>query len=403
MQNCRACGGKIESFFTLGQMPLVNSFLSRSELKKEKKFELTVAFCSRCFLVQLNKTIPPRELFRDYIYFSSTSQTIVDHSKKTAEYLVKKLHLSSNSLVLEVASNDGVLLQFFKKIGIKILGVDPAENIAKVANEKGIETIPDFFSFKFAKKLVSSRNIQADLVYGANVFAHVPAVVDFLKGVKTVLKKDGTAVFEFPYLKGLLENKFDTIYHEHVFYYSLIALQNLVKRVGLEVYDVEFVNMQGGSLRIYISHEDIFPITEAVKSLRHKELKEGFSKIETYKAMNTRVRKLKKELIELLQEITSKNKTVVAYGAPAKGIILLNYFDIKQFLSYIVDKAVAKQNLYTPGAHMLVYPPERILKEKPDYLLILCWNIADEVIPQYKDFKEAGGKFIIPIPKIKIV
>lgn len=403
MQNCRSCGNRIESFFTLGQMPLVNSFLTKNELKKEKKYELTVAFCTQCFLVQLNKTIPPQELFRDYIYFSSTSKTIVDHSKKTAEYLVKKLHLTSNSLVLEVASNDGVLLQFFKNLGIKILGVDPAENIAKVANEKGIETIPDFFNYSFAKKLVSSRNIQADLVYGANVFAHVPEIVDFVKGVKTILKQKGTAVFEFPYLLGLLENKFDTIYHEHVFYYSLIALENLFRQVGLEVYDVEIVNMQGGSLRIFVSHTSSFPITEAVLSLREKEKNEKFDKLETYQAMDRRVNKLKEDLTILLQDLKSKNKTIVAYGAPAKGIILLNYFEIKKYLSYIVDKAKEKQNLYTPGAHMLVYSPEKIMKDKPDYLLILCWNIADEVIPQYKDFQQNGGKFIIPVPEIKII
>ncbi len=403
MQKCRSCNNEIQTFFSLGMMPLVNSFLAKDELKKEKKYELAVAFCPKCYLVQLTKTISPEELFEDYIYFSSTSQTIIEHSRKTASYLTKKLKLTPNSLVLEIASNDGVLLQFFKKLGIRILGVDPAKNIAKIANEKGIKTIPDFFNFKFAQKLASSGNIHADLIYGANVFAHVPEIVDFLKGVKTILKNDGTAIFEFPYLEGLLENKFDTIYHEHVFYYSLIALENLVKNIGLEIYNVEFVNMQGGSLRIFISHSSVFPITDAVSELRREELKERFDKIETYRAMNIRVKKLKKELIALLQDIKAKNKTIVAYGAPAKGIILLNYFGIKKYLSFIVDKAPQKQNLYAPGAHMLIYSPEKINQEKPDYLLILCWNIADEVISQYKNFHRSGGEFIVPIPEIEII
>jgi SAM-dependent methyltransferase len=306
-------------------------------------------------------------------------------------------------LVLEIASNDGAQLQYFKELGIQILGIDPAENIAKVANEKGIKTIPEFFNFAFAKKIKKER-ILADLVFGANVLAHVPEIVDFLKGVKLILKPKGTAVFEFPYIKGLMEKKFDTIYHEHVFYYSLLALRNLFQKVNLEIYDVEMTPMQGGSLRIFVSHPGNFKISKNVEELVNQEIKEGFNKLETYQKLNENVLKLKEDLLNLLEKLKSQGKKIAAYSAPAKGNVLLNYFGIgKNYLDFIVDKSEAKQGLYTPGTHLLVYPLEKIYQEKPDYLLVLCWNIADEVIEQLKDYHDAGGKFIIPIPEIKII
>lgn len=261
----------------------------------------------------------------------------------------------------------------------------------------------EFFNYDFAKKL-SGKQIRADLVYGANVLAHVPELVDFLKGVKVVLKPKGTAIFEFPYLKGLMENKFDIIYHEHVFYYSLIALKNLFKKTDLEIYDVEMTKMQGGSLRIFISHSDKFPISENVKNLINQESEDGFDKIETYQKINESISKLKADLINLLKKLKQEGKKIAAYSAPAKGNILLNYFGINEnYLDFIVDKSEVKQGVYTPGAHLLVYPPEKIYQEKPDYLLVLCWNIANEVIEQLKDYHSAGGKFIVPIPNIQIV
>lgn len=404
MVTCRSCSSPIQEFFSLGKVPLVNSFLTKQDFLKEKKFELAVAFCPRCYLVQLTKTIPPKDLFQDYIYFSSTSKTIVAHCQKTASYLTKKLHLTPRSLVLEIASNDGVLLQFFKKLGIRTLGVDPAKNIAEIANKKGIETIPDFFNLSFAQQFVSSRHVYADLVYGANVLAHVPDIVDFLKGVATILAKNGTAVFEFPYVQGLLEDKFDTIYHEHVFYYSLIALQNVVKRAGLEIYDVEMIAMQGGSLRIFISHVGTRGISRHVKALVHQELQNGLNDLKTYKNMNHRIIKLKSTLLQTLKKIRSEHKTVAAYSAPAKGLILLNYFGIgNNYLDFIVDKAREKQGLYTPGVHMRVYPVEKIMENLPDYVLILCWNIAGEVMDFLGEYAKKGGKFIIPIPKVRII
>jgi len=403
--NCRNCKTKIKEFFSLGQMPPINSFLRKEDIENEKKFNLSVGFCPKCFLVQLIDIIPPEDLFKDYIYFSSTSKYFLEHCKEVADNLTKKLKLNKESLVLEIASNDGAQLQYFKELGISVLGVDPAENIAKVANEKGIKTIAEFFNYDFAKKLKEDK-IEADLIFGANVLAHVPEIVDFVKGVKEVLKPNGTAVFEFPYVKGLMENKFDIIYHEHVFYYSLIALINLFRTAGMEIYDVKMTPMQGGSLMIFAANTGVFKISENIINLKAEEIKNGFDKIETYKKINENVSKLKNDIIGLLNKLKSEGKKIAAYSAPAKGNILLNYFGIGQnYLDFIVDKSKAKQGLYTPGTHMLVYPLEKINQEKPDYLLVLCWNISDEVINmiELKNFRDRGGKFIVPVPDVKII
>ena len=383
---------------------MVNFFLKKEEISNEEKFDLTVGFCPKCYLVQLTNTVSPEKLFRNYIYFSSTSTSFLEHCKKTAEYLTKRLNLDSQNLVLEIASNDGAQLQFFKELGIQTLGIDPAENIAEMANQKGIETIPEFFNSVFAEKLKEERGIQADLIFGANVLAHVPEIIDFIKGVKIILKPKGTAVFGFPYIQGLMENKFDTIYHEHVFYYSLIALRNLFKTAELEIYDVEMTPLQGGSLRIFISHPGNFPISENAKKLVEEEFKNGFDKIETYQKIEGRVSKLKIELIALLEKIKNNGQKIAVYSAPAKGNILLNYFGIKDYLDFIVDKSEAKQGLYTPGTHLLVHPLNKIYEQKPDYLLILCWNIADEIIdmPELQKYRKQGGRFIVPIPVIKV-
>jgi len=402
--NCRNCNSPITGFFSLGDMPLVNSFLKKEDIAQEKKYDLSVGFCPECYLVQLMKSVPPKELFEDYIYFSSTSKFFVEHCKETADHLSKKLSLSSDSLVLEIASNDGAQLQAFKDLGTGILGVDPAKNIAEAANKKGIPTIPEFFNYDLAKKLKEEKNIQADLVFGANVLAHVPEIVDFVKGAGEILKPKGTAVFEFPYMKGLLENKFDTIYHEHVFYYSLISLINLFKTAGLDIYDADMTPMQGGSLRIFACHSGAFPIGEMVKSLVEEEIEGGFDRVETYQKMSENVQSLKRDIISLLEGIKKEGKKIAAYSAPAKGNILLNYFGINgNYLEFITDRSQPKQGLYTPGTHLLVYPVEKIYEETPDYLLILCWNIADEITEQLRDYHAAGGKFIIPVPNIRII
>jgi len=382
-------------------MPLVNAFRKKKDTR-EKKYDLSIGFCPNCYLVQLMKHVSPQEIFEDYIYFSSVSLSVLEHSKKTANYLSRKLGLTKKSLVIETGSNDGVHLQFYKKKGIKVLGIDPAKNIAKVANEKGIPTLPDFFNLALSKKLVS-QGIKSDLFYGANMFAHVPQIVDFTKGLKIILKDKGTAVFESPYIKGLLENKFDSIYHEHVFYYSLIALQNLFKKAGLEIYDIEFIAMAGGSLRVFVCHPGVYKISSHVSKLAQDEIKNGFDKIGTYRKMNMRIEKLKKDILSLLNRLKKEGKSIAAYSIPAKGVILLNYFDIGKYLDFIVDKSPAKQNLYVPGNNMKVFPIKKIIEDKPDYIFILAWNLADEIINQLEEYRKTGGKFIIPIPRIKIL
>ena len=405
--NCRSCKTEIVEFFSLGQMPSINVFLKKEEeFASEKKYNLSVGFCPKCSLVQILDTIPPADLFVDYVYFSAVSTQFLEHCKENATYLTEKLHLSPESLVLEIASNDGSQLQAFKDLGIPVLGVDPAKNIAKVANERGIKTIDEFFSYGLAKKLKEEQHIQADLIFGANVLAHVEGIVDFVKGVKELLKPKGTAVFEFPYAKGLIENKFDVIYHEHVFYYSLIALIHLFKTADLEIYDVKMTPMQGGSLMFFASHTGAFPIHQNVKDLVAKEIESGFDKLETYQKMSENVLEIKKNLLDLLIKIKSEGKKIAAYSASAKGTVLLNYFGINSnYIDFIVDKSEAKQGLYTPGTHLLVYPPEKISQEKPDYVLILCWNLAEEVMQmeELKNWRQDGGKFIIPIPEVKII
>lgn len=401
---CKSCKSLITEFFSLGQMPLVNSFLKKDEFYVEEKFDLSVGFCTKCYLVQLITVVPPERLFRDYVYFSSTSKSFLEHCQKTSEHLTKRLGLNSESLVMEIASNDGSQLKFFKNLGISILGVDPATNISEIANKNGIPTIPEFFNYNFAKKLKENDGIEADLIFGANVLAHVPEIVDFVKGVKIVLKQNGTAVFEFPYLKGLIEKKFDTIYHEHVYYYSLIALINLFNQADLEIYDVEITSMQGGSLEIFVSHPGSYKISSNIKNLVDKEFEFGFDKIETYQKINSDVKNLKNDLVSFLDKLKKEGHKVAAYSAPAKGNILLNYFGINNnYIDFIVDKSIAKQGLFTPGTHLMVYSPEKIYQDKPDYLLILCWNIADEVIEQLNEYQKTGGKFIIPIPDIKVI
>lgn len=401
--DCRSCGAETEKFFILGNMPPVNSFLKKDELSAEKKYDLSVCFCPRCYLVQLSTVVPPEDLFRHYLYFSSVSSSFLDYCKTSAYSLAGRFGLTEKSLVLEIASNDGAMLRFFKEQGIGILGVDPAKNIAEEANKKGIRTIPEFFNLKFAEKL-SSEGTKADLVFGANVLAHVPEIVDFVKGVKEILSERGSAVFEFPYLMGFFENKFDTIYHEHVFYYSLIALKNLFNRAGLEIYDVELTPVQGGSLRIFAARPGTYSMSENIRELTDKEISFGLDKIETYKKVAEKIDKLKHELIALLEKLQKDGKRVGAYGAAAKGVVLLNYFGIRQYLDFIVDKSPAKQGLYVPGTGMEVFPLDKIYERNPDYLLILCWNIYTEILdmPELKKYKE-HGKFIVPIPDIKII
>jgi SAM-dependent methyltransferase len=402
--NCRNCETQIREFFNLGQMPLVNSYLKKEDIKDEFKYELAVGFCSKCYLTQLIHTIDPAKIFCHYLYFSSVSKSFVNHCRENALFFQDKLGLDDKSLVVEIASNDGAQLQAFKDLGIRTLGIDPAKNIAEVANQRGIKTLPEFFNEKLAKKLAEDESNCADLIYGANVLAHVPEIKDFVAGVKTLLKPGGTASFEFPYLRGLFEKKFDTIYDEHVFYLGVLALDNLFATADLELYDVDITQVQGGSLRLLIGHTGQHEITQKLIDLRNEEKTLGYDKIESYKKIAIDVEGLKNELITKLDSIKSQGKSIAAYSAPAKGNVLLNYFGIgKNYLDFVVDITPAKQGLYTPGTHLEIFPVDKIEREKPDYLLVLCWNLADEITGQLSDYRRRGGKLIIPVPEIRVI
>lgn len=401
---CKNCGGPLIPFFSLGEMPLANALLKKEEITHEKKFDLTVGFCESCFLVQLLQAVSPEALYRNYVYFSSVSTSFLEHCKNTARYLAERFSLDSKSLVLEVASNDGAFLQYIKELGIKVLGVEPAENIARLANERGIPTRADFFNLSFAKQL-QEEGIKADLIYGANILAHIPEILDFVRGLEAVLKPRGSAIFEFPYIQGLFEGKFDTIYHEHVFYYSALALQNLFRNSGLELYDAEMIPTQGGSLRIFTARPGVYRVSDNILHMLEKERKQGWDKIDSYEAIAVRADGFRKEILALLKNIKKEGKRIGAYSAAAKGAVLLNFCGIgENYIDFIVDKSPAKQGFYTPGTHLLIYPPRKASEDKPDYLLILAWNIAGEVMEmeELRGFREAGGKFIVPVPTLAI-
>lgn len=398
---CRNCNREIIKFFSLGKIPLGNGFLKKEEISFEKKYDLSVGFCPNCYLVQLIKTVPPGTLYRKMFYFPSAFESIIKECKERAYYLTKRLNLNSKNIVLDIGSSDGYQLQFFRELGMKILGIDSAWNMAKAANKKGIPTITEFFDYKMAKKLKKEQKFEIDLIISTDLLNHIIYIKDFLKGVKLLLKPKGTAFFKFYMQRFYMKRELDIITHEHVLYLSLISLQNILRNVGLEMYDAEIIN---GALNIFISHHGVFPVNKRIKNLITREINEGLTKLKTYQKFGEKIIKLKKEMIDLLNTLKKQGKRMVACSSPEKGNILLNYCGIgKNYLDFIVDKSELKQGLYTPGTHMLIYPPEKIYQQKPDYLLILSWNITEEIRKQLKDFHDAGGRFILPIPEIKII
>jgi len=393
---CRNCNKKIIKFLSLGKLPLGNGFLKKKEIVSERKYDLSVGFCPDCYLVQLIKVVPPEKLYKKMFYFPSNFETILKESKGIANHLLNRLKLNPKSTVLDIGCSDGYQLQFFKEFGLKILGIDPAANMARAAVKKNIPIITDFFDYELAEKLSREQKFNADLIISTHLLNHIIEIKDFLRGVKLLLKPKGTALFKF-----FMQRELDIINHEHVFYFSFLSLKNVLRNVNLEMYDAE---IKKGALSIFISHRGAFPVSENVRRFTDQEIQEGFDKLETYQKLGENEMKTKKKLVALLEKFKNQGKRIAAYSAPEKGNILLNYCGIgKNYLDFIVDKSELKQGLYTPGTHLLVYPPEKIYQEKPDYLLILCWNIAGEVIEQLKDYHDAGGKFIIPIPKIKII
>jgi SAM-dependent methyltransferase len=404
--HCRSCNstnGKL--LLDLGMQPLANNLLRPEDLgKPEPKFPLRVAICQSCWLMQIMEIVPPVQLFSEYLYFSSFSDALLRHAREAAEKFIREFSLTAASHVVEVASNDGYLLQNFLKAKVPCLGIEPAANIAKVAREKGIETLEEFFGLKVAKDLAAAGR-QADLILGNNVFAHAPDTNDFVAGLRALVKPRGRIVLEFPYVIDLIEHtEFDTIYHEHVFYFSGTALKPLLARHGLEMFRVEWVPVHGGSLRLYFGPTGAHPIEQSIPDMLAKEKNKGLDSLRYYENFARQVIQIKDSLWSTLNQLRSEGKRVAAYGASAKGSTLLNFFGLgKQQLEFVVDRSTHKQGRLTPGTHLPILPVEKLLEEQPDYTLLLTWNFADEILGQQKAYRDKGGKFIVPIPAVRIV
>ena len=403
---CRSCEHpKLQPILSLGSTPLANSLLTESELYlPEQTYPLDLAFCENCSLVQITEVVPPEKLFSEYLYFSSFSETMVTHARDLSKQLIESRGLAPTSLVIEIASNDGYLLQHYKEAGIPVLGIEPAANIATVAIERGINTINDFFGESLARRLNDDKQF-ADVIHAHNVMAHVADLNGFMHGINLVLKNDGVAVIEVPYVRDMIEGvEFDTIYHEHLCYFSLSSVASLVKRHSMQVTDVERVPIHGGTLRIFIQKQGHESVSSRVSEMLATEMTLGMDRLEYYSNFATRVEKLKAELIDLLASLKREGNRIAVYGASAKGSTLLNYFGLgKDQLDYVVDRSTVKQGRYTPGTHLLIDSPERLLADQPDYVLLLTWNFADEILTQQSEYRGKGGRFIIPIPTLRVV
>ena len=405
--SCHSCKqSNLKQVLSLGQVPLANSLLKKEQLKDpEARYPLELVFCPECSLLQITENIDKGLLFGEYLYFSSYSDTMLEHSRDLADGLIRKCSLNAGSLVVEIASNDGYLLQFFKNRKIPVLGIEPAKNIAKVAIEsKQIPTISEFFDRNLALKLKEDKK-QADIVIGNNVLAHVADLNSFVEGVAILLKDNGVGVFEFPYVRDMIENgEFDTIYHEHLCYYSLTSVVNLFSRNGLSIIDVERIPIHGGSLRVYCSSSGAREATAEVREILQQETELGIDKYDYYKSFSDKVSLLKKEVVGFLSELKSRGSRIAAYGASAKGSTLLNYFGIDSSqIDFAVDRSPHKQGHFIPGTKIPIYAPEALVERQPDYVLLLVWNFAEEIFFQQSSYLGRGGKFIVPIPKLKVV
>jgi len=401
---CRFCGTYLEhTFVDLGMSPLCENYVDNRDLDKMEAFyPLHVYVCGNCFLVQLLEYVKAEDIYSEYAYFSSYSDSWLDHAKAYVEMIIDRLKLDTNSRVFELASNDGYLLQYFVERGIPAIGIEPAENIAKMANEKGIKTIVRFFGEKTADELVAD-GYRADLLLGNNVLAHVPDINDFVKGMKILLAPEGVITMEFPHLLRLMEeNQFDTIYHEHFSYLSFTTVERIFGTFGLKLFDVEQIPTHGGSLRIYACHsgDESRPITDRASDLMQEEIACGLQRVDTYARFSDKVKDTKNKLLTLLIGLKKNKKTIAGYGAPGKGNTLLNYCGIRtDFLDYTVDRNPYKHEKVLPGTHIPIYAPEKIKETRPDYLMILPWNLKEEIITQNAFIRDWGGQFIVPIPE----
>ena len=405
---CRFCRAPLRhTFVDLGMSPLCESFLPADQVNAMEPFyPLHVRVCERCFLVQLQEYVSPAHIFTEYAYFSSYSNAWLEHAKSYTEMISRRLGLGPQSLVMELASNDGYLLQWFVKQGIPVLGIEPAANVARVAIEKGVPTRVEFFGRESAARLVEE-GLQADLIAGNNVLAQVPDLNSFVAGMKIALKPTGTITLEFPHLMRLIqENQFDTIYHEHFSYFSLLTTEKILEAHGLEVFDVEELWTHGGSLRIYARHAGAAGerASERLAELRRREEAAGFARVETYSGFEEQVRETKRKLLDFLIRAKREGKRIAGYGAPGKGNTLLNYCGIRtDFLDYTVDRNPYKHGRYLPGTHIPIFPPEKLAETRPDYVLILPWNLKDEIVRQLAYTREWGARFVVPIPEVTVL
>lgn len=371
----------------------------------EPFYPLHTYVCGRCMLVQLPEFVSPAEIFTEYAYFSSYVDALLKNASDYSDLMVERFHFGPQSLVAEIASNDGYLLQYFQKKRIPVLGIEPAVNVSQVAKDKGIPVVNKFFGVRTATELVAEHG-KVDLLLGNNVLAHVPDINDFVGGMKVFLKPDGVITMEFPHLMQLMQdNLFDTIYHEHFSYLSLLVVEKVFAAHGMTVFDVEEIEIHGGSLRIFVRHaEDASkPVGDRVSAFKSRELAFGLDRLETYSTFTEQVKKTKRKLMEFLITAKAKGKTIAAYGAPGKGNTLLNYCGIRtDFVDYTVDRNPYKQGKFTPGTHIPILDPEHIRVTKPDFLLILPWNVKDEIMKQVSYIREWGGQFVVPIPEVKV-
>jgi len=404
---CRICrNDKLEKVLSLGEMPPANNFLEKDVLESgvEKSYPLELYFCKDCGLAQLIDIVDPEILFRNYLYTSSTQSTLPKHFVDFANGAIKKFKLNNESLVIDIGSNDGTLLSAFRHMGINVLGIDPALNVSQEAVERGVDTICEFFGKETAQRIASIRG-KADLIIANNVFAHINDIHDTVEGMTAIMKDHGVISVEVPYVVDMLEQTaYDTIYHEHLSYFSVSSLWNLFKGHGMEIFNVEKIETHGGSLRLSIGKKDVHPVSQIVSNFLNLEDERKVNKIETYRIFANNVQKSKENLSKLIKKLKSEGKKIAGYSAPAKSSTIINYCGMNSGdIIFIADKSPYKQSKFSPGAHIPITEPDSIMKEKPDYVIIFAWNVADEIIRQLYSYRSTGGKFIIPGMEPRIV